>query len=76
VEAASYQLVLDHVAGFCQFSKDVMVLAAGNTPEHSSVAHMISTPLADRFKIIRIDPPTVDRAIPSWYSSHMSGPIG
>jgi hypothetical protein len=60
VESASYPLILDKLAGFVEFSKGVMVISAGNTPEHSSIAHMISTPLASRFKIVRIEPPRVD----------------
>jgi len=59
VEAASYPVILDHLAGFVQFSSGTMVIAAGNAPEHSSIAHLISAPLASRFKIIRIQPPTV-----------------
>jgi len=56
-------LILDKLAGFVEFSKGVMVVAAGNSPEESSVAHMISVPLAGRFKIMRISPTTVDK----WY---------
>ena len=35
VESASYPVILDHLAGFVEFSPDTMVVAAGNAPEHS-----------------------------------------
>jgi len=33
----SYKLVFDREAGFTKFHRDVMIVAAGNRPEHSSV---------------------------------------
>jgi len=60
VITASYKLVLDRKAGFTPFHKDVMVVAAGNAPEHSAVATMLPTPLVDRLLVLYIDPPTVD----------------
>ena len=33
VESASYQVVLDKLVGFVEFNPNVMVIAAGNSPE-------------------------------------------
>lgn len=60
VESASYPLILDKLAGFVEFNKEVMVMAAGNAPEHSSIANMPSTPCLSRFKVIQISEPSVD----------------
>jgi MoxR-like ATPase len=48
------------MAGFVGFHKDVIVVAAGNRPEESKVAHLISAPLLNRFKVIRVEAPNVD----------------
>ena len=82
VESASYPIFLDHLAGFVQFSPETMVIAAGNAPEHSAIAHMISTPLASRFKIIKVQPPTIKATRSScsrrddwrrWMDAHYNG---
>jgi len=72
VESASYPIFLDHLAGFVQFSPETMVIAAGNAPEHSAIAHMISTPLASRFKIIKVQPPTINDWR-RWMDAHYNG---
>ena len=55
------QIVLDRVAGFTVFHKDCLVVAAGNRPEDAStIVRMIHNPLLNRFKIIKVSPPTVD----------------
>ena len=56
----SYKLVFDREAGFTKFHEDVMIVAAGNRPEHSSVATMLPTPLLSRMLIIDISPPSED----------------
>jgi energy-coupling factor transporter ATP-binding protein EcfA2 len=55
VLAQAYKLVLDRRAGFRRFSDKVRVVAAGNHPEHSSIANLLPAPLANRFAIIEID---------------------
>jgi GTPase SAR1 family protein len=55
VLAQAYKLVLDRRAGFKSFSPGVRVIAAGNHPEHSSIANLLPAPLANRFAIIEID---------------------
>jgi len=55
VLAQAYKLVLDRRAGLRKFSDGVRVVAAGNDPEHSSIANLLPAPLANRFAIIRID---------------------
>jgi hypothetical protein len=41
--------------GFRKFSDNVRVIAAGNHPDHSTVANLLPSPLANRFAIIDID---------------------
>jgi len=53
--AQAYKLVLDRRAGFRKFSDNVRIIAAGNHPEHSTVANLLPSPLANRFAIIDID---------------------
>lgn len=60
VITVSYKLVFDREAGFTKFHDDVMIVACGNRPEHSSVATMLPTPLLSRMLIIDISPPSVD----------------
>jgi hypothetical protein len=55
VLAQAYKLVLDRRAGLRKFSDGVRVVAAGNHPEHSSIANLLPAPLANRFAIITID---------------------
>ena len=55
VLAQAYKLVLDRRAGLRKFSNNVRVIAAGNHPEHSSIANLLPAPLANRFAIIGID---------------------
>jgi hypothetical protein len=52
------QLVLDRRIGTTALHKGVMVVAAGNRPEHGSLVRSIHNPLLNRLKIIAIDPPT------------------
>ena len=53
--AQAYKLVLDRRAGFRKFSDNVRIIAAGNHPEHSTVANLLPSPLANRFAIFDID---------------------
>ena len=58
VQAAAYKLVLDRKAGFLKFSDGVKVVAAGNTPEHSSIANELPAPLINRMTVVEAEPPT------------------
>jgi len=58
VWAAAPQLVLDRRVGTTSLSRGVMVIAAGNRPEHGSLVRSIHNPLLNRLKILSIDPPT------------------
>jgi len=58
VWAAAPQLVLDRRVGTTSLSREVMVIAAGNRPEHGSLVRSIHNPLLNRLKILNIDPPT------------------
>ena len=58
VWAAAPQLVLDRRVGTTSLHKGVMVLSAGNRPEHGSLVRSIHNPLLNRLKILNIDPPT------------------
>jgi DNA polymerase III delta prime subunit len=58
VWAAAPQLILDKRIGTTALSKGVMIIAAGNRPEHGSLVRSIHNPLLNRLKILNIDPPT------------------
>jgi hypothetical protein len=60
VISEAYKLVFDRKAGFVEFHDDVMIIACGNTPENSSVARLLPTPLINRLLVIKVDTPTVD----------------
>jgi len=60
VISASYKLLLDRRAGFTPFHEDVLVIAAGNAPEHSAIANMLPCPLINRLVVINVAPPSVD----------------
>ena len=57
--AASYKLVLDRRAGFTKISDQVRIIAAGNSPEHSTIANLLPSPLANRFAIIDVEAPDI-----------------
>jgi len=58
VWAAVPQLILDRRVGTTALHKGVMVVGAGNRPEHGSLVRSIHNPLLNRMKIISIDSPT------------------
>ena len=53
--AQAYKLVLDRRAGFRRFADGVRIIAAGNHPQHSTVANLLPAPLTNRFAVIEID---------------------
>jgi MoxR-like ATPase len=58
VWAMAPQLILDRRVGTTALHKGVMVVGAGNRPEHGSLVRSIHNPLLNRLKILSIDPPT------------------
>jgi len=60
VISVSYKPIFDHKTGYIKFSRDFFVIAAGNAPEHSSIASMLPAPLINRCIVIRVRAPTVD----------------
>jgi hypothetical protein len=58
--AAAHKILLDKMAGFTRFHPDVMVVAAGNTPEDSPIARPLPTSLINRTLVIRADRPSID----------------
>jgi len=63
VKSASYQLLLDNMAGNTKFRDDVLVVAASNTEEFSSLSQGFTLPQAGRCRIFKIRTPTVDEWI-------------
>ena len=59
VIAAAYKIVLDRRVGFINLPATVRVIAAGNRPEHSSIAQELPAPLLNRFLTVNIMPPSV-----------------
>lgn len=46
-----------------------MIIACGNTPEHSAVANMLPAPLLDRCIVLYVDSPRID-SWADWMNSH------
>jgi len=63
VQSIAFKIVYDRMAGFLKFRKDVLIIAAGNSPEYSSLASAQPAPLINRLLILEIMTPTVD----DWY---------
>jgi len=57
VLSAAYQLVLDRKSGFVRFDPGVIVVAAGNAPEHSPLARKLPAPLHTRFEVFNVVAP-------------------
>jgi len=58
--AVAHKILLDKMAGFTRFHPDVMVVAAGNTPEDSPIARPLPTSLINRTLVIKADKPSID----------------
>lgn len=69
VISASYKVSLDNLVGFTELSKDVLIIAAGNSPEESSIANLLPWPLLGRFTVVGVDPPTIDEWV-VWMDEH------
>ncbi len=68
IKSIAYKLILDRSAGFVKFHKDVLIISAGNTSEHSSIANPLPAPLLNRCLIIYAKAPTIDE----WYNYMIS----
>jgi len=52
---AAYKIVLDKRAGYIRFHPMTMVIAAGNPPEHSSIAHELPAPFVNRTIVVPVE---------------------
>ncbi|MEM0458941.1 MAG: AAA family ATPase [Thermofilaceae archaeon] len=64
VMAAAYKLLLDKAAGFTRFNRGVLVVAAGNLPEHApGLAQPLPPPVVNRTSLLFVSAPSVE----DWY---------
>lgn len=64
VMSVAYKLLLDRAAGFVDFNRGVMVVAAGNLPEHApGLAQSLPPPVLNRSSVVTVDAPSLDE----WY---------
>ncbi len=63
VKSRVYEIALMHRVGFHPLHEGVMVVLAGNTDEHSSIAFPLPDPLKSRTLLIKVDPPKVEQWI-------------
>jgi len=59
-ESIAYQVVLDRISGWIEFNENLLVIAIGNTPESSSLAKALATPLVSRLRIYYAKEPTLE----------------
>jgi len=60
MQAAAYRLVRDYKIGDIALNSHVLVVAASNSAEHSSISNSIPKPLRDRFDFIEVDAPSLE----------------
>jgi hypothetical protein len=58
--AVAHKILLDRMSGFTKFHPDVMVVAAGNTPDDSPIARLLPTSLINRTLVLRANRPGVN----------------
>ena len=58
--AAMYQILLERKTNAIKFNDNVLVIAAGNTPEMSSIANALPAPLLNRVRVFYIRAPSID----------------
>jgi len=64
VMSVAYKLLLDRAAGFVDFNRGVMVVAAGNLPGHApGLAQSLPPPVINRSSVALVEAPSVDE----WY---------
>jgi len=59
LQSLAYKLVLDRKVGGLDIAPEVRIVGAGNTPDYSSIATLLPAPLASRFAIYYVSPPSV-----------------
>jgi len=59
VISVAYKLALDRKVGQVSINGKTFIVAAGNTPEESALARLLPAPLLNRFRVYRVDPPSV-----------------
>lgn len=57
--AAAYKLTNERKLGFIKLPQTVQIIAAGNSPEYSSLANELPTPLVSRLRIFKVSPPSL-----------------
>ncbi|MEM1798264.1 MAG: MoxR family ATPase [Candidatus Jordarchaeales archaeon] len=60
VLTAAYRIIHERRVGDVRFHPGVWVIAAGNVPEHSSVARMLPAPLVNRMIVVKFPVPSID----------------
>jgi len=60
MQAALYRVVQERRAGEKPLHGAVMIVAAGNPPNESSIARVLPQPLINRFLLLDVLPPTID----------------
>lgn len=60
VQAAMFKLLLDRKVGFIPLNSGVMVIAAGNRPEDSSIAVNLPAPAVNRLDVYYLKAPSID----------------
>jgi len=68
VLAAAYKILLDRRVGFVKLDDGVMVVAAGNTPEHASIARELPAPQVNRTIVVSLDWSNEAEAVKHWLS--------
>ena len=59
VLSTAYKIALDRKVGQISINGGTFIVAAGNTPEDSAIARPLPAPLLNRFRVIRVDPPSL-----------------
>lgn len=60
VESVMNQLLLDKLAGFVELNEDVLVIGAGNRPEHTSLARKLASSIINRVMKLDVECATVE----------------
>ena len=58
--SAAYKIVRDYKIGDIALNSHVLVVAASNSAEHSSISNSIPKPLRDRFDFIEVEAPSLE----------------
>jgi len=67
--AATYKIIREHKIGDITLNKQVLIIAASNGSNHSSLSNNIPKPLRDRFDFIETQAPTIENWT-NWMDNH------